>query len=84
MITSPPRTGPGIKPIRKEHEVQRPTLEPLSKREIDERIGHVMREVAAGVTEAGSATSAHARPMVPRWITPRELVERMQRFIVYN
>lgn len=84
MISTPPGPRPVFMPtVKKEHEVQRQTFQPLSQREIDERIQHLASEVAAvGSPAADRAPGASAS--LPRWITPRELVERMQRFLVYN
>jgi hypothetical protein len=84
MISTPPRPRPICKPtLKKEHEVQRQTFQPLTQREIDERIQHVASEVAA-VGSLAVDRAADTRASLPRWITPGELVERMQRFLVYN
>ncbi len=70
--------------MEKEYEVRRQTYQTLSKREIDERIECVMREVAASFQEDGDSPAHEAGLLRPRWITPRILVDRMRRFIVYN
>ena len=64
--------------------MQRQTFQPLSKREIDRRIEGVMREVAGRANPGGGAASSEARALRLRWITPRELVERMRPFLVHN
>jgi len=69
---------------RKESNVQHHTIQTLSKREIDERIGRVMSEIAALAGNEGEGKGTEAQLCRPVWITPRALVERMKRFLVYN
>lgn len=64
--------------------VQRESLHPLSKCEIDRRIESLMAEVMATGPSAGSDVLRRAGATGPRWITARDLVERMKRFIVHN
>jgi len=77
------RRGGGVR-TRKEQPVQRQTIQTLSKKEIDERIERVMSEIAVLVGGEGGAEGSGAPPRLPVWITPRALVERMRRFLVYN
>lgn len=68
----------------KEQPLEQGIFQPLSKREIDRRIECVMNEVAAADSLVAEHSSPSGESLRPRWISPRELVERMRRFIVYN
>jgi len=51
------------------------TIRPLTKLEIDRRIGLLLDEVMG-------ADPAEDRQ--PRWVSPADLVRRLSRFLVYN
>jgi len=67
-----------------ENRVQRQIVPTLSKREIEERIGRVMSEIAALAGCDVEAQGSDTRPCHPVWIAPSDLVARMRRFLVYN
>ena len=58
------------------------TLRPLTKHEIDRRMGELIDEVAS--QGANSILGGEAEAFDARWISSAEFVERMRRFLVYN
>jgi hypothetical protein len=62
--------------------MSRETLEfkSLTKRDLDERIGHVSAEVFA----AENASMDETQEWAPVPISPADFVRRMRRYIVYN
>lgn len=59
---------------------QEPTIRPLTRLEIEDRLQRVVAEVGGWIADGGEA----GRTAAPRWITPAELVRKLRRFIVYN
>ena len=60
-------------------------LRPLTKQEIDRRIGDLLAEVAeVAELENDPAVVAESETPPPRWICPAELVRRLRPFVVYN
>lgn len=60
------------------------TMKPLTKEEIDRRIGELVAEVAAGAELEEADRFTDPDFLSPRWIEPAELVRRLQPFLVYN
>ena len=58
------------------------TLRPLTKQEIDRRIGDLILEVTSQGAE--SIRQGEVEAFDPQWISSAEFVERMSRFLVYN
>jgi hypothetical protein len=67
--------------MEREERACQPAIRSLTKKEIDQRIEELIREVAVLRPEAADGSP---RCTEPRWIAPAELVRRLRRFIVYN
>ncbi len=59
-------------------------MRPLTKHEIDRRIGHLLTEVAGLDKPDDGEESPESISLRPRWISSEELVRRMRPFLVYN
>ncbi len=57
-----------------------PTIRPLTREEIEDRLQRVVAEIGGWTADRGEA----GRKAAPRWITPAELVRKLRRFVVYN
>ena len=64
--------------MEQEERIGQPAIRTLTKKEIDQRIEELIKEVT--VLRSGKAN----RSSEPHWIAPAELVRRLRRFIVYN
>ncbi len=58
-------------------------FQPLSKREIDQHIQRVMCEVAAGGADLGPVAPGCPTTRL-RWISARELIDRVRPFLILN
>jgi len=67
--------------MEREERIGQPAIRTLTKKEIDQRIEELIREVT--VLRSGEANRSPASSE-PHWIAPAELVRRLRRFIVYN
>ena len=55
-------------------------IRPLTRREIEDRLHHVVAEVGGWAPDPSEVDPEAG----PRWISSAELVRRVKRFIVYN
>ena len=55
-------------------------IRPLTQREIEDRLQHVVAEVGGWAPDPSEVEQEAG----PRWISSAELVRKLKRFIVYN
>ena len=68
-------------PVERDDRVGQTEIRTLTKKEIDQRIEELIREVSVLQSGGGNGSPGGREP---RWIAPAELVRRLRRFIVYN